>query len=61
MTYRTYQEKQWNGNLGKKYTERNILTPHELDKLTKKDYGITMTELNNLFIGKFKRNIRKEH
>ncbi len=54
----TKQIKAWSGEFGKKYTDRNTLTIDELDELYGKNYGVTRTELNNLFIEKLNRNIR---
>jgi pseudaminic acid biosynthesis-associated methylase len=58
MIKATEQIKRWAGNFGKKYTKRNALTLNKLNKLYKRDYGITRTELNNLFLNKFNRNIK---
>lgn len=52
------QMKKWMGDFGKEYTERNALTLDGLDELYRKNYGITRTELNKLFIGKLDRNTK---
>lgn len=54
----TKQIRAWSGEFGKKYTDRNTLTIDELDELYRKNYGITRTELNNLFVEKLNRNIK---
>lgn len=48
----TFQLKQWTGKFGKEYTDRNVLSLNELDKLYKDNYGITRKELNKLFLDK---------
>lgn len=58
MSKITEQMKKWMNDLGKKYTDRNAYTLDELDRLYKKYYGITRTELNKLFIKGFNRNIK---
>ena len=58
MNNDSYQVKRWKGRFGITYTDRNTYTVRELDKLCKKDYGVTRTALNNLFIGKLNRNVR---
>lgn len=48
----------WDGEFGKKYTNRNDLTLEEMEQLTEKNYGYTRTELNNEFIGNLDRSIK---
>jgi len=50
--------KEWREDFGEEYTDRNALTLNEMNKLYKKNYGITRTELNNLFIGKLDRTVK---
>lgn len=50
--------KKWKTEFGKKYTDRNALTLEEMDKLYKKNYGITRTKLNNEFLGELDRSVR---
>lgn len=54
----TKQMKEWRGDFGKKYTDRNALSLNELDELYRKNYGITGIELNNLFIGESDRTVK---
>lgn len=54
----TDQEKKWAGEFGKAYTDRNTLSPSELDALYTRDFGFTKTELNKEFIGDMDRDIR---
>lgn len=54
----TRQMKEWTGNFGKKYTDRNVLSLPEMEALYKKLYGITRTEINSKFIGHFDRDIK---
>jgi pseudaminic acid biosynthesis-associated methylase len=54
----SYQLKKWQGDFGKKYTNRNALTLSALEKLYKDRYGSTRTEMNRMFLGKMDRSIR---
>jgi len=58
MSNITEQVKKWMGEFGKKYTDRNILTLDELDEMYRKKFGVSRTELNNLFIGGLERSIK---
>jgi pseudaminic acid biosynthesis-associated methylase len=46
---------EWAGNFGRKYTDRNALSLEEMELLYKEQYGVTRTEMNSKFIGKFDR------
>ena len=39
------------GGFGKEYTNRNMVSPDELDQLYIYDYGISRTALNKEFLG----------
>ena len=52
------QLERWKGEFGKEYTDRNALTLEQTDKLYKKNYGITGTELYEEFIGDLERPIK---
>jgi pseudaminic acid biosynthesis-associated methylase len=53
----TQQEKAWSGKFGKNYTDRNILSPEELDQLYIDRYSFSRTNLNKEFIeNKIKKN-----
>ena len=54
----TEQMKKWMSQFGKEYTDRSAFSLEELNQLHRSNYGITRTELNNLFIGEMDRNIR---
>ena len=54
----TRQMQEWDGNFGKKYTDRNALSLDELENLYKKRFGCTRTEMNSMFIGQFDRDIK---
>ena len=58
MSRITEQMKKWMDDFGKEYTDRNALTLDEMNELCRRNYGITRTELNNLFIGKLDRTVR---
>lgn len=44
------QTREWTGSFGREYTDRNTLTPVELDALYDRNYGITRRELNRRFL-----------
>lgn len=46
----TAQLVEWRGDFGKSYTDRNSLTPEQVDALWVKNYGISRTELNRKFL-----------
>jgi len=52
------QMKEWIGDFGKKYTNRNALTLDEMNEMYRKKFGISREDLNNLFIDKMNRNIK---
>lgn len=54
----TKQMKEWMSDFGKEYTDRNVLTLSELDKMYMKKFGVSRTKLNDLFIGKLARSIK---
>ncbi|MBP2033807.1 pseudaminic acid biosynthesis-associated methylase [Clostridium algifaecis] len=45
-----FQKSLWLGNFGQEYTERNILDPNKLNKDYKETYGISRTDMNELFL-----------
>jgi pseudaminic acid biosynthesis-associated methylase len=49
-TRKTPQLEEWQGNFGRSYTDRNLLTPEQVDSLWIKNYGITRTDLNRQFL-----------
>jgi len=48
----------WKDKFGKEYTNRNTLTLDELERMYENNYGLSRTELNNIFIGKLNRSIK---
>ena len=46
----TSQLKEWTGEFGREYTERNFFTPEEVDALWARNYGFTRSELNRRFL-----------
>jgi pseudaminic acid biosynthesis-associated methylase len=54
----TKQASVWEGQFGKEYTDRNTLTPPQLDQLYKRNYGVSRTELNVEFVDSFDRSIK---
>ena len=55
---KTAQAEQWRGDFGRAYTDRNSLTPQDLDALYRKNYGTGRTELNQRFLADVPRNAR---
>lgn len=54
----TDQMQQWSSEFGKEYTERNPHTIGVMDGLYKKQFGLTRTELNLMFLDNFNRSIK---
>jgi pseudaminic acid biosynthesis-associated methylase len=54
---RTDQTQQWSSEFGKEYTDRNPHTIEVMDGLYKKQYGLTRTELNLMFLSNLDRSI----
>lgn len=48
----------WKNKFGKEYTNRNALTLDELERMYENNYGLSRTELNNIFIGKLNHSIK---
>jgi len=48
----------WSKAFGKAYTDRNALSPGELDRLYNKNFGITRTDLNKEFLGNLSQGIK---
>lgn len=56
MKQHTFQEQTWNSNFGEEYTNRNILTPDEVDILNMKNFGCSRTQIYRKFLGKKELN-----
>lgn len=54
----TKQMEKWCGKFGREYTDRNALSLEEMDKLYERNYGITRTKMNSIFLGDMDRSIR---
>jgi pseudaminic acid biosynthesis-associated methylase len=54
----TYQIQQWSSEFGKEYTDRNPHTVEMMDEHYKKQFGLTRTELNIMFLDNFDRSIK---
>ena len=54
----TDQMQQWSSEFGKEYTERNPHTIEVMDGLYKKQFGLTRTELNLIFLSNLDRSIK---
>lgn len=55
---KTKQMDFWAGQFGKEYTDRNPQSLEECERVNKKRYGFTRTELNEEFLGDLDRNIK---
>jgi pseudaminic acid biosynthesis-associated methylase len=53
----TKQLGQWQGDLGRQYTDRNTMTPEQLDALWMKNYGISRSAVNRDFLGALPKDI----
>lgn len=49
---------EWDGKFGRAYTDRNNLSPSQLDALYRKNYGITKTQMNKEFLSGIDRRAR---
>lgn len=54
----TDQMQQWSSEFGKEYTERNPHTIEAMDGLYRKQFGLTRTELNLMFLDNFDRSTK---
>lgn len=50
MVKYTVQTKQWSTGFGQEYTDRNLHTSEAMDCLFKKQFGLTLAELNLMLI-----------
>lgn len=58
MSKFTKQMKEWTGDFGKEYTDRNTLSLEGLELLYKECYGITRSKMNSEFIGDIDRAVK---
>jgi len=56
MTTNTFQEDTWSNDFGKEYTDRNTLTPDEVDNLHIEYFGVSRTQLNSEFLDNLELN-----
>jgi pseudaminic acid biosynthesis-associated methylase len=54
----TKQIERWCGQFGREYTDRNALSLEELEKLYERNFGISRTKMNSVFIGDMARSMR---
>jgi pseudaminic acid biosynthesis-associated methylase len=54
----TNQTQQWSSEFGKEYTDRSPQTIEIMDELYKKQFGLTRTELNLMFLSNLDRSIK---
>ena len=47
---KTVQLQEWEGDFGREYTDRNSLTPQQVDDLWRKNYGLSRTDVNLEFL-----------
>lgn len=50
--------KEWTGDFGQQYTDRNLLTPEAHDSLYADDFGVTRTQLNQTFLQGISKDAR---
>jgi pseudaminic acid biosynthesis-associated methylase len=55
---KTSQMSRWSAEFGRRYTDRNSLTPEGLDALYTKNYGVTRQHLNERFLDNLPREAR---
>lgn len=58
MNNQTDQSQQWSSEFGKEYTDRNPHTIEAMDGLYKKQFGLTRTKLNSMFLSDLDRSIK---
>ena len=54
----TQQTKVWQGEFGRAYTDRNTLSPEQLDKLWLGNYGISRSEIARSFLAEVPKDAR---
>jgi pseudaminic acid biosynthesis-associated methylase len=54
----TPQLEQWTGDFGRQFTDRNALTPAEMDARYAKEYGVARTAMNREFLDDLPRDSR---
>jgi pseudaminic acid biosynthesis-associated methylase len=54
----TPQLRQWTGRFGLDYTDRNSLTPAQVDELWMKNYGVSRSEMNRKFLSDVPKDAR---
>jgi len=52
----TKQSEMWRGEFGSQYSERNLLSPPDLDQVYQRNYGVTRTALNRRFLADIPRS-----
>lgn len=52
------QLEKWAGDFGKEYTERNWASLNAMERLYKRNFGITRTEMNRQFLNGLNRSMR---
>jgi len=57
-THATPQLAEWQGDFGRSYTDRNFITPEEVDALWIKNYGVSRTALNLEFLREIPKNAK---
>lgn len=58
MVKNTKQIKKWMDQFGDNYTDRNALTLEKMNLLYKKNYGLSRTKLNKIFLRNLDRSIK---
>jgi len=53
----TKEMQSWQSIMGRKYTERNLVSTEEMETIHKKYYGMSRTEMNSRFLGSLDRSL----
>lgn len=56
MIKQTAQQKFWQSNFGKKYNERSVFSPKQLDAAYQKRFGISRSKMNSAFLKNIPKN-----
>ncbi|HEY9506775.1 MAG TPA: pseudaminic acid biosynthesis-associated methylase [Gemmatimonadales bacterium] len=54
----TRQMETWSGTFGREYTDRNTMSPEELDALYRRELGVERSTMNQTFLGELPRELR---
>lgn len=58
MSRQTPQAEQWDGEFGKAFTDRNLISLEEMDDVYRRQVGVARSEMNARFLGGLDRSLR---